>query len=530
MLFDYYLKKTTIAFILIFYLITCSCYAISNLNIDSLELKKSSGFFRVGFENQIHMPNQIPNMGLLSLNYFADLSPSIYAGFGGYGAATGTQGGLFTVGFGAGVHHELFSHIWGDGSIFIGGGGGKSSLTGGGLMIQPQIGLAYDLSFGKLGIYFSNLQFPNGEINSKQFGVNIDLPVDVYYLNPHDELAGSSFIDLDSLNIPIDQYLFFQKNNFSLLTQAYYQKSGTLNTLDQVQDHTIGLIGAEFDHYFSNSVFWWLKTSGAFTGIPNGYMDVISGLGYSLNLGDSDFSLVPEMGLGAGGGGLVETGGGFLVNPLLGIEWNLLPGYSVRVSSGYIWAPNGNFSVTPLTTELIYHFDIASLQKKSADIAELAELNDSYIIEGWRFQFLQQTYFNPQRSYSNLQSSIQLFGVQIDQIMSSWFFMSYQATGAYVGYHSGGYATGMIGPGLQTKTFFNNHLQLFTNLLIGAGGGGGLALSGGAIIEPLVGIRYKLTPTIDIQASAGELKALKDNLNTPVLNIGISARFDTLVS
>ena len=408
------------------------------LEPEALELKSQSGFFRVSFENQINMPAPIPKMGLLNLSYFADLSPILYAGFGGYGSVTGTQGGLFTLGFGAGAHYEILPHIWPDASIFIGGGGGKSSLTGGGLMIQPQAGLA---------------------------------------------------------------------------------------TLNQIQDQTIDLVGAEFDHYFSDKVFWWLKTSGAFAGIPNGYMDVLSGLGYHAEICNGPFSIIPAIGIGAGGGGLVETGGGFLVNPLLGIEWSILPKYSARISSGYIWSPKGNFSVVPITAEVIYHLDLAHIQSEEATYHNNPT---TYSIEGWRFQILQQSYFTPQRSLSNITSAIQLIGVQIDQIMLPWLFFSYQATGAYIGDHAGGYATGMIGPGIQTRSFANNTLQAFANVLIGAGGGGGLALSGGAIIEPQVGLRYAFTSNIGLQASVGELKALRDNLNTPVLNIGLTSRFDTL--
>ena len=495
------------------------------LEPEALELKSQSGFFRVSFENQINMPAPIPKMGLLNLSYFADLSPILYAGFGGYGSVTGTQGGLFTLGFGAGAHYEILPHIWPDASIFIGGGGGKSSLTGGGLMIQPQAGLAYGLPWGKVGVYYSYLQFPNGEVNSQQFGLNLDLPVDITYLNPHDELAGYTFLNLDSIKTPINQFLTFQKNDFALLIQAYQQKSMTLNTLNQIQDQTIDLVGAEFDHYFSDKVFWWLKTSGAFAGIPNGYMDVLSGLGYHAEICNGPFSIIPAIGIGAGGGGLVETGGGFLVNPLLGIEWSILPKYSARISSGYIWSPKGNFSVVPITAEVIYHLDLAHIQSEEATYHNNPT---TYSIEGWRFQILQQSYFTPQRSLSNITSAIQLIGVQIDQIMLPWLFFSYQATGAYIGDHAGGYATGMIGPGIQTRSFANNTLQAFANVLIGAGGGGGLALSGGAIIEPQVGLRYAFTSNIGLQASVGELKALRDNLNTPVLNIGLTSRFDTL--
>ena len=55
-----------------------------------------------------------------------------------------------------------------------------------------------------------------------------------------------------------------------------------------------------------------------------------------------------------------------------------------------------------------------------------------------------------------------------------------------------------------------------------------LALSGGSLIEPVVGLHYAFTPVIGFEASYSQVKALKNNLNTPVLNLGFVLRFDTL--
>ncbi len=76
------------------------------------------------------------------------------------------------------------------------------------------------------------------------------------------------------------------------------------------------------------------------------------------------------------------------------------------------------------------------------------------------------------------------------------FFLSYQAASAYGGKNTGGLATGMIGAGVQTSPFLYNRLQGFAGLLVGAGGGGGLALAGGSLIEPVLGVHYALTPAL----------------------------------
>lgn len=495
------------------------------LCMSSLQADTVNGFFRFSYDNHIQMPASIPPMGLLGLDYLAQVTPHLYTGIGGYGALTGTQGGLFTVGVEADWRQPLFSHWLGDVGLFVGGGGGKASLTGGGLMLRPHAGIAYQWPWASLGVFYSVIDFPSGEIHSQQVGINLDLPMTFFYWPAQDELLGES-IQLSTLAKKMAQPIFFQRNDFGLLVQAYDQQAGTKNIAGEVQDETMGLVGAELDHYFSTPTFWWLKMSGAFYGIHNGYMDVLGGLGYRIPLGAS-WALLPQLGLGAGGGGMVETGGGFLVNGLMSVMWDLCPTIGLKVSSGYLWAPDGYLRAVPVTASLVFHLDMA-----------MATLNPTTSVlsnrllkrQGWRIQAFNQSYFRPQRALNPNTSSVELIGIQIDQLFNSWFFMAYQATGAYSGYQIGGYATGMIGPGLQTTLKTGRPWQLFTTLLLGAGGGGGLAIQEGALIEPLVGIRYALSDAWHVEFSGGELLAFQGGLNTPVVNVGLSARFDALLS
>ncbi|EKD71916.1 MAG: hypothetical protein ACD_46C00064G0001, partial [uncultured bacterium] len=46
-----------------------------------LLLQKQSGFFRLSFDN-IKMPQDIQNMGLLGITYYADVTSLVYAGIG----------------------------------------------------------------------------------------------------------------------------------------------------------------------------------------------------------------------------------------------------------------------------------------------------------------------------------------------------------------------------------------------------------------------------------------------------------------
>lgn len=485
-----------------------------------IELHRQSGFFRISYDN-LKMPQNNPHMGLLGLNYFADFTPDIYGGVGAYGAVTGKQGGLFTLGIGAGVHHKFARHWWGDLGMYVGGGGGRSSMVGGGLMLRPSAGIEYDFDWARLGLHYSYITFPDGQIHSSQIGLDLDFPYEFPYIRYQD--VGSSLINFNDIGLMNGKYLTVQRNDFGLLLQAYVQKAGTKSVDGGLQDGTIGLVGAELDHYVTEKLFWSLKASGAFRGIPNGYMDVLGGLGYRWGIGQYGFALVPQLNLGAGGGGNVDTGGGVLMQPQLGVQWPITSHFAARLSGGYLWAPQGQLKATTITGQVFYHLDVATPGDKSSTFDR-----NEFSTHAWRIQLFNQTYIHPERVNEATTSPDNMIVVEIDQLFSPHFFLSYQAASAYAGVHAGGFATGMIGAGVQTSELCNHRLQPFAQLLIGAAGGGGLKVAGGSIIEPVIGIHYIVTPSIGLMASVGDVKALNDVFNSPVFNIGVSIRFGML--
>ena len=493
---------------------------ITDTDNHKVMLQSQTGFFRFSYDN-IKMPQHIQRMGLLGINYYSDFTPDIYGGIGAYGAVTGTQGGLFTLGVGAGVHHQFAERWWGDIGMYVGGGGGRASLVGGGLMLRPSAGVEYDFKWARLGLHYSYIDFPNGEIRGQSIGLDLDVPYEFYYVKYKD--VGSRLINFSDIQLFKGKYLNVQRNDFGILVQAYKQKHGTKGVGGTVQDGTMGLVGAELDHYLTEKIFWSLKASGAFTGVPNGYMDVLGGLGYHWSLGSYGFALVPQFNAGVGGGGNVDTGGGVLLQPQLGVEWPITSSFSGRLSGGYLWAPQGQLSAATVTGEVFYHLDMAAAGAKS-----IMNSATNFKAEGWRIQLFNQTYIHPQRVNEATTSPDNMVGVQIDQMFTPHFFLTYQAASAYAGVHAGGFATGMIGPGVQTSELLKSRVQPFAEVLIGAGGGGGLKIGGGAIIEPVVGVHFLLTPSVGLEASVGQVIALRDKLTTPVFNLGITTRFGTL--
>ena len=125
---------------------------------------------------EIDMPDVGEFMGLYSIGAYDRLNSWLYGGITLYGAATGRRGGFFTGGYTLGVEHKLTDNWILDAGGYLGAGGGGAAAQGGGLMIRPHIGLKYDFSWSSLGLNYSYVDFPNGNISSDALALSLDIP------------------------------------------------------------------------------------------------------------------------------------------------------------------------------------------------------------------------------------------------------------------------------------------------------------------------------------------------------------------
>ncbi len=87
----------------------------------------------------------------------------------------------------------------------------------------------------------------------------------------------------------------------------------------------------------------------------------------------------------------------------------------------------------------------------------------------------------------------------------------------------------MVGIGIQCKAIFDDHLKANAELLIGAGGGGHLAVGEGALMQLMVGLTYNFNHYIGMQMSVGKVFALKQDLNNTVIDVGFVFNFAMLI-
>ena len=130
---------------------------------------------RFTFE-EIDMPDAGEHMGLYGIGAYDRLNSWLYGGITAYGAATGRRGGFFTGGYTLGVESYLTDNWILDAGGYVGAGGGGAAEDGGGLMLRPHIGLKYDSSWGALGLNYTYVDFPDGDISSDAIALSLDFP------------------------------------------------------------------------------------------------------------------------------------------------------------------------------------------------------------------------------------------------------------------------------------------------------------------------------------------------------------------
>lgn len=123
------------------------------------------------------------------------------------------------------------------------------------------------------------------------------------------------------------------------------------------------VFGYHFDTFLTPNWFVGLGIFGAVGGERGGYGIASFGSGYRMAIGKGyvDARLL----LGSGGGGGIPAGGGFSVQPGVGVYYpvsktNLL-GF---VRGGYLWFPSGTFESPTVAIGVLYRYNVPFLSFK----------------------------------------------------------------------------------------------------------------------------------------------------------------------
>ena len=464
---------------------------------------------------EIDMPDAGEFMGLYSIGAYDRLNPWLYGGITLYGAASGRRGGFFTGGYTLGVERQLIDNWIFDSGAYVGAGGGGSAAQGGGLMIRSHIGLKYDFSWSALGLNYSYVDFPNGDISSDSVTLSLDIPFTSPTLNWEDDgVTATDYFGADLNNISR------HRSHLAARVRAYYPSSDSKTTLGGSFNDSLGLVGVDYSYFIDENWFATFETAGAASGGVGGYAELLAGIGYRLPLTKNDrLALLPALTIGGAGGGAVETGGGFVARANLGLEYRLSPDLSMIMDGGYLTAPDGVFNTPYVGLNLAYVIESFSQDQKGTPLTK----TDIIRTNKWRFRPSHQWYFDAQRK-GGTSRDMQLLGGKIDWMVRDWFYLTGQGLSAYEG-GAGGYSEGLWGVGVHSPSWKNWHL--YGEMLIGAGGGGGIDSGSALLYKPSIGLEYNLTDDFSLQTGIGKVISKEGKLNAKTLDFSLIWRFGT---
>ena len=495
-----------------------------SFSIDAISESKSSTIepllwhkrmLRFSFE-EIDMPDSGEFMGLYSIGAYDRLNSWLYGGINLYGAATGRRGGFFTGGYTLGMEHQLTDNWIIDAGGYVGAGGGGAAAQGGGLMLRPHIGLKYNFNWSSLGLNYSYVDFPNGDISSDAIAFSLDIPFTAPKVNwKNDGLTEADYFGGDLSNVSL------HRSHLAARVRAYYPSSHSKTNSGGSFDDSIGLVGVDYSYFLDENWFATFETAGAVSGGVGGYAELLGGIGYRLPLVKDDrLALLPALTIGGAGGGDVKTGGGFVARANLGLEYRLFPDLNMIIDGGYLTAPDGNFDTPYVGFNLAYVMQNFAQDQKGALLTETELIK----INKWRFRPAHQWYFDAQRKYSSPRD-MQLLGGKIDWMAGDWWYLTGQGLSAYEG-GAGGYSEGHWGVGVLGPRWKN--WQLYVEMLIGAGGGGGVDSGSALLYKPSIGVEFNINDDFGLQTGIGKVISKEGNLDANTLDVSLVWRFGTL--
>ena len=479
------------------------------------ELKVIKNQFRASFEQVTLPPNE--SMGLLGINYLLKPTNYFYYGLGIYGAVTGDRGGFFTGGLEVGLQYKLAQSVVIDLGGFAGGGGGGAAPQGGGAMLRPHIDIYYEKNRYRMGLSYNRVSFPNGDIESDQFGLVMETAFDTFLLPGHlvknTNANDAGFLELKRANTA---YRLFTPQ----LTY-YHPRGSRAGRGDVIHEESIKVLGIRWRQHVG-SVFWnEFETGGSWGGGTDGFAQVLFGKGARFPLVARTYFVTGAM-LGAAGGGNVDTGGGVIARAYAGIHYFVSKHWMLGLESGWTQAIDGEFAALTSVINMGYQYQI---------LFPSPAVEGQYKVNNWakyRIRAGVQRYSHYQgngRKDDSLPGlAIDQTALKIDYYLSHNLFVSGQALAAYRG-DVGGYAVGLVGAGIEQALVKNNALNIGLELLVGAAGGGGVSVGEGSIVQPMLNFNARIKNDYYIGVGLGYIYAPSGDFSALVSDINVEYRF-----
>ncbi len=455
--------------------------------------------WRIGFET-LDAPGAA-HIGLVGIHHDL-LAPwkgfrPLYLGLGGYAAVGGDEGGFYLGGITLGTLYRLLPEWYLDAGVFLGGGGG-GGVPGGGLALRPFVALERALGLVALRAELTGLDLDefDGDLH---LALGISLPSELLLARPVRrvrEIPATSRVERQVRVAP--RYLWIDPQDATA-------RNGS------VLDRHLSLVGLGVDYFVTPHLFLPVEAYGATGGDVAGFGLVSAGLGVSAPL--SDFlALEGKVLVGAGGGGDVDTGGGFLWQAFGGVRAHLSPRLSLDVSGGRIEFADQAFGGTAVSVGLAWSARPIELafDYPRGNLAREGLAEESAAISTTRVGLLCKFYRPSDRARTtagdDLEPTLALLGLGAEHGLGGGLvFTARGFTG--VEDEVGGYAEGWLGAKLELRPHGVEHHAFYVGGEFGAGGGGGLDVGSGLLGHAYVGWRGDLFERSFVTVELGRAEA-----------------------
>jgi hypothetical protein len=475
---------------------------------ESAVLRSKPALLRMSYEVLDIGPSE--TMGLAGVHYLVNVHPDWYVGASGFGALAGERGGFFTGGFTVGTGKRFASKWLLDAGLFVGGGGGGSAPQGGGLMLRPHLGISRDIGSVMLGAGVSHVRFPDGGIDSTQLNLSLGIPFDVYYGRASD--AGKAVYAGDLFGLKL------RETEWLATAGEYRPADKAKTTAGAAMTSPLKRVGFEYRRHLDGHRYFLVETAGAMGGQSDGFAELLAGAGYRVPLLSPRLHLSASLAAGGAGGGQIDTGGGLVAKARVGLDYDLTPSLKLGVEGGRIESA-GSFSANFYNLSLGYRLGEVGAGEGGHDGRSI----DGVRLAKWRLSGVQHTSLDAARKNGSDQD-LSMIGLKIEKFLTDSLYLTGQAHGAYVG-DAGGYAVGLIGAGWEIPLREDRRLSFNAEVAVGAAGGGGVDVGGGGIIQPQLGLTWRLNSRFAARIEAARVKALEGKLDSNVVGIGLTYEF-----
>jgi hypothetical protein len=120
---------------------------------------------------------------------------------------------------------------------------------------------------------------------------------------------------------------------------------------------------------------------------------------------------------------------------------------------------------------------------------------------------------------------IDLIGIGVDRLLGAHWYLSGFSYWAWQG-QAGGYAEGVFGLGWQSSAWHG--WRLYGEATVGVGGGGDVHMDGGLFFSLGGGVRYDLSPSLQVHLGSAYVRSKTGGFRTQSLEGGICYRFSLL--